>query len=84
MNYRNFSYLCRNYLLTNMHLPDTKSMALRMNYSDEQYTSLNVRDLGGGYCAILILSLFSHIHVSDARQGHLRICRTSSDNQNPI
>lgn len=48
MNYRNFSYLCRNYLLTNMHLPDTKSMALRMNYSDEQYTSLNVRDLGGG------------------------------------
>ena len=33
-----------------MYLPDTKSMVLQTDYGNEQYSTLNISDLGG-YCA---------------------------------
>ena len=34
-----------------MYLPKTPPLVLQTDYGNEQYNTLNVNDLGGGYCA---------------------------------
>ena len=35
-----------------MYLPKTNPLVLQTDYGNEQYNTLNVTDLGGGYCAV--------------------------------
>ena len=73
-----------------MYLPDTKSMVLQTKYGDEQYNTLNINDLGGGYCAannpfeLLIQNLFRCFRkVSDCVAEMticVRLCQNSRKN----
>ena len=62
-----------------MYLPDTKYMALQINYGIEQYNALNInclmeniaRFLNPTTYFYLVQYKYSHLTCSDATRGHL-------------
>ena len=51
---------------TRMYLPDTKSMVLQTDYGNEQYSTLNINDLGGGIAQQIIHLFYLYKNCSDA------------------
>ena len=73
-----------------MYLPDTKSMVLQTDYGNKQYNTLNISNLGGGYCAannpfvLLIQNIFRcfrKVSECDAElTKNMRSCQNSWKN----